>query len=54
MGWTKAYSVVDEHTVLVEGKHVHRLTGADTLNIENVFNGKRMMEVDPRTADPKQ
>ena len=54
VGWTKAYSVVDEHTVLVEGKHVHRLTGADTLNIENVFNGKRMMEVDPRTADPKQ
>lgn len=42
VGWIKTYSVVDEHTVLVEGNHVHTMTGPDTLNIENVFVGKRL------------
>ncbi len=41
VGWTKRFSVVDERTVLVEGQYRHALTGADTLNIENVFVGKR-------------
>jgi len=41
VGWIKAYTVVDEHTVLVEGKYVHTLTDPDTLHIENVYTGKR-------------
>jgi len=41
IGWTKAYSVSDERTVMVEGTLRHVLSAADTLDIENTFTGKR-------------
>lgn len=41
ISWKKTFTVTDERTVLVGGQHVHTLTGKDTLNIENVFTGKR-------------
>lgn len=41
IGWIKPYTLIDERTAVVEGIYVHTLTGADMLNIENVFTGKR-------------
>ena len=41
VGWTKAYTVTDARTVVVEGGLVHRLTGPDTLDIEGAFTGTR-------------
>jgi nuclear transport factor 2 (NTF2) superfamily protein len=41
IGWTKAYSVSDERTVMVEGTLRHVLSAPDTLDIENTFTGKR-------------
>jgi len=41
IGWIKTYTVTDDRTVVVEGRYFHALTGPDTLNIENVFTGKR-------------
>ena len=41
IAWTKAYSVSDERTVLVEGTLRHVLTAPDTLDIESTFTGKR-------------
>ncbi len=41
IGWTKAYSVSDERTVLVEGTLRHVLTAPDILDIESTFTGKR-------------
>lgn len=42
IGWIKTSAVTDDRTVVVEGRFVHALTGPDTLNIENVFTGKRL------------
>jgi hypothetical protein len=41
IGWIKTYAVADDRTVVVEGRYVHTLTGPETLNIDNVFTGKR-------------
>lgn len=41
IGWTKAYSVSDERTVMVEGTLRHVLSAADTLDIESTFTGQR-------------
>ena len=41
VGWTKAFCVVDDHTVLVEGGLTHVLTDQNSLNIESTFAGMR-------------
>ncbi len=43
IGWIKAYSVSDDRTVLVEGGYLHSLIDPDTLNIENTYQGKRVL-----------
>jgi hypothetical protein len=41
IGWIKTHTMVDDRTIIAEARYVHTLTGPDTLNIENVFTGKR-------------